>query len=335
VVAAGSGPVEQRRTVERKTGSVAIRAVLSPEDLTPEVLGPILGTEVGAVEVRQTATTLAGAFALVSIDGSARFVKWTRSECRSELKAERNRRECRVLTDAGHRAGVPVPRCHAAIAFDDGSSTIVLDDLSAGWMPSGPDTPEWRERAVDALARLHSAFFDGDWLIANEQPSSSVDDIRDRLRSRVLDMSAADAVPSEQLAALRRIVDGDEWAISVERVAERDRVTLLHGDTHPGNFLYERAGDRAILVDWELVEVGIPTDDLAMFLGFHGPSDLESLLGRYRSAVGVDDDTFAADWRRSVLRLPLVVTAFWQNGIRGRRLRGALDQALARVDALA
>lgn len=90
-----------------------------------------------------------------------------------------------------------------------------------------------------------------------------------------------------------------------------------------------------MLVDWELVEVGIATDDVAMFLGFHGPSDLGPLLDRYRSAEGVDDDTFDADWHRSVLRLPLIVTAFWQNGIRGQRLRGALDQALARVDALA
>lgn len=307
----------------------------SPEDLVPEVLGPILGTEVGAVEVRRTATTLAGAFALVTIDGAPRFVKWTRPECRSEAKAERNRRECRLLTDAGGSGDVPVPPCHAALALDDGSSTIVLDDLSAAWAPSGPDVPRWRERAVDALAALHSAFLDDDRVIGYGGTSPGVDDLRERLRGRLRGMAAAEAVPSEQLAALERIVEGDEWAISVQRVAARDRVTLLHGDAHPGNLLYERAGDRAMLVDWEMVEVGVATDDLAMFLGFHGPADLGPLVDRYRSAIGFDDDTWAADWRRSVLRLPLIVTAFWQNGVRGERLRRSLDQALVRVDASA
>ncbi|MFP5322145.1 MAG: aminoglycoside phosphotransferase family protein [Acidimicrobiia bacterium] len=314
---------------------MATRPVRSPDDPVPEVLGPILGTGVAVVEVRRTGTTLAGAFAFVSIDGAPRFVKWTRPECRSEAKAERNRRECRVLTDAGRREDVPVPRCHAAIALDDGSSTIVLDDLSATWAPSAPDVPRWRERAVDALATLHSAFSDGDRPLAHERPGPSVEEVRARLRARVRGMAAEEAVPSEQLAALERIVEGDEWAGSVRRAAAGDRVTLLHGDAHPGNFLYERSGDRAMLVDWEMVEVGVATDDLAMFLGFHGPPDLGPLLHRYRSAVGADDEALAADWRGSVLRLPLVVTAFWQNGVRGERLRRSLDQALARVDALA
>ena len=310
-----------------------IRPVLSEEDLTPEVLGPILGAEIGAVEVLRSSMTLGGAFAFVRIDGQPRFVKWTRPESRSDAKAERNRRECRVLTDAALRGDLPVPACHAAVAFDDGSSTIVLEDLSVEWAPPGPDTPRWRERAVDALAALHFAFFDSDRL-ARHEPTSRVEDVRVILRRRLDAMAAADAVAPEQLSALTRLVDEGDWEASLARVARRDRVTLLHGDAHAGNFLFERAGDRAMLVDWELVEVGVATDDLAMFLGFYGPRDLEPLLERYRTALGVEKDAFVADWHRSVLRLPLVVTAFWQNGARGAQLRGALDRAFSRVDAL-
>ena len=317
-----------------ETCAVTVRLVLSPSDLTPEVLGPILGAEIRSVEVRRTAMTLAGAFALVRIDGADRFVKWTRPESRSDAKAERNRRECRLLTTADLPDDVPVPRCYAAVATDDGSSTIVLDDLSASWAPSTPQTPNWRERAVDALAALHTAFVDVDRRVAFERAAPVVGEVRARLRSRVDEMRATDAVGFEPLATLARLVEADDWETPLARLAAGDRVTLLHGDSHAGNFLYEREGARAMLIDWELVEVGVPTDDLAMFLGFYGPRDLGPLLDRYRRASGADGDEFASDWRRSVLRLPLVVTAFWQNGARGQQLRDALDRALARVDDL-
>jgi aminoglycoside phosphotransferase (APT) family kinase protein len=310
---------------------MAIRPVLFSSNLTPEVLGPIVGTEVDSVEVRRTGTTLAGAFAFVTIDGAPRFVKWTRPESRSQVKAERNRRECRLLTDAGH-LDLPAPECFAAVALDDGSSTIVMEDLSAVWAPARSDTPRWRERAVDALAALHAAFLDDDRRAVYEQQAPDVDAVRARLRARVDAMAAAGAVPSEQLAALSRIVEADDWEEGLARVAACDRVTLLHGDAHAGNFLYARDGDRAMLIDWELIEVGVPTDDLAMFLGFYGPRDLGPLVDRYRAAMGVGRQELESDWRRSVLRLPLVVTAFWENGARGAQLRGALERALARVD---
>jgi thiamine kinase-like enzyme len=220
------------------------------------------------------------------------------------------------------------------VALDDGSSTVVLDDLSAAWAPSASDTPRWRERAVDALAALHAAFVDEDRRAAYERPIPDAEEVRARLRSRVAAMAAADEVPFEQVTALSRIVEAGEWEEGLGRVATGDRVTLLHGDAHAGNFLYERHGDRATLIDWELIEVGVPTDDLATFLGFYGPRNLGPLVDRYRTSVGVERHEFGPDWRRSVLRLPLVVTAFWQNGARGEQLRGALDRALARVDEI-
>lgn len=313
---------------------MASRCVMSSDDLTPEVLGSVLGIEVRLVEVRQTGRTLAGGFAFVRIDGLPRFVKWTRPESRSPAKAARNRRECRVLSEAGVRGDLPVPRCHAAIAHDDGTSTIVLEDLSEEWAPFALDTPRWLERSVDALASLHAAFLDNEALGAYESSRPRVDDVRRRLRSRVADMTAAAVVPSGQLAALNRIVEGADWSAAVDRVVSRERITLLHGDAHVANFLYQRTGERAMLIDWELIELGVPTDDVAIFLGFHGPNDLGPLLDRYRSLLGMPKDAFADDWRGSVLRLALAVTAFWQNGMRGSQLRDALSRALSRVDAL-
>lgn len=330
---AGSLVERSRRSPSRLT-AVAVRLVLSPSDLTPEVLSPILGADIRSVEVLRTATTLAGAFAIVRVDGRPRFVKWTRPESRSPAKTDRNRRECRLLTTADLPSDLPVPRCYAAVATDDGSSTIVLDDLSQSWAPRTPETPHWRERAVDALAVLHAAFVDTGRRVPFAQPAPDVDDVRRRLRGRLDEMTATEAVGSEQLAILTRLVEASDWEGAVTRVADGDHVTLLHGDAHAGNFLFEREGARAMLVDWELVEVGIPTDDLAMLLGFYGPRDLSPLLDRYRKAAGASEDDFESDWRQSVLRLPLVVTAFWQNGARGKQLRDALSRALARLDDL-
>jgi hypothetical protein len=51
----------------------------------------------------------------------------------------------------------------------------------------------------------------------------------------------------------------------VERLNTGRQVTLLHGDTHPWNFLFARETkqDHPFLLDWAVWHVGIGTDDLA------------------------------------------------------------------------
>ncbi|MFN3232528.1 MAG: phosphotransferase family protein [Alphaproteobacteria bacterium] len=47
-----------------------------------------------------------------------------------------------------------------------------------------------------------------------------------------------------------------------ERVPDRDRVTLVHGDFRNGNLMFGPEGVRAVL-DWEIAHIGDPMEDLA------------------------------------------------------------------------
>lgn len=53
---------------------------------------------------------------------------------------------------------------------------------------------------------------------------------------------------------------GFQWL--KERIPERDRVTLVHGDFRNGNLIYGPEGLRGVL-DWEIAHIGDPMEDLA------------------------------------------------------------------------
>lgn len=82
-------------------------------------------------------------------------------------------------------------------------------------------------------------------------------------------------------------------------------VTLLHGDFRLGNLIVDADGLRAVL-DWELVHVGEPGDDLGWIctkawrfgspLPVAGVGERHELLAAYRDAGGVDIDLDELHW---------------------------------------
>ena len=83
------------------------------------------------------------------------------------------------------------------------------------------------------------------------------------------------------------------------RAPDPSRITLVHGDYRVGNAIFDETGVRAIL-DWELVHVGDPIEDLGWLctrawrfgspLPAGGVGTREQLVGAYESASGTKVD---------------------------------------------
>ncbi|HET7093172.1 MAG TPA: phosphotransferase, partial [Thermomicrobiales bacterium] len=126
-----------------------------------------------------------------------------------------------------------------------------------------------------------------------------------------------------------RDVAGAYPALLVEPAAAS--VTLLHGDSHPWNFLHPRDGvGRTILLDWESWSIGAGPNDLVALIAMRSLPDLRrereaALLERYHAALraagvaGYVLDDCWNDYRRGVarrllapLRLRRAGSASWQ-----------------------
>lgn len=91
---------------------------------------------------------------------------------------------------------------------------------------------------------------------------------------------------------------GFQWL--KERIPERDRVTLVHGDFRNGNLIYDTEGLCGVL-DWEIAHIGDPMEDLAWICvnswrfgnidkPVGGFGDREQLFEGYEQASGVKVD---------------------------------------------
>ena len=86
-----------------------------------------------------------------------------------------------------------------------------------------------------------------------------------------------------------------------DHVPEPARCAIVHGDLRPGNFLY--SGDRLVaLLDWEMVHLGDPVEDLAwIYRPLWSPErflDLEGFVCCYENAGGPPVDRSALVYHR-------------------------------------
>jgi aminoglycoside phosphotransferase (APT) family kinase protein len=90
-----------------------------------------------------------------------------------------------------------------------------------------------------------------------------------------------------------------DWLL--DNVPEPAKVAIVHGDLRPGNFLYEDARLVALL-DWEMVHLGDPAEDLAWIYrplwSPHRFLDLGSFVRRYEEAGGPPVDPAALLYHR-------------------------------------
>lgn len=170
--------------------------------------------------------------------------------------------EFRVLRAAG-AAGVAVPRVHWASSDPEvlGSPFFLMDRIDGETLPRRLLREERYASARAALpaqlgaqlARLHALDLDQPDLADLPRPPP------DRPPSRIEVERTAQGLRDLAVEPHPVLELAERWLL--ERAPAPARVTLVHGDYRIGNVIFDETGLRAIL-DWELVHVGDPIEDL-------------------------------------------------------------------------
>ena len=191
-------------------------------------------------------------------------------------------------------SGVPAPK---ALWLDESGRWIGRAFFATEWVPGTADTrplrrngdPEVRAVAVDlarAAARLHQV----DWA------ASGIDCLAPVSAG---DAAAAQLAYWEELFHRQRLephpalVYAFGWL--ARRAPETERVSIVHGDLRFGNLLSD-GGRLTALLDWEMVHLGDPVEDLGwVYRSLWSPAGslpFEDFLAVYAEAAGrpVDPD---------------------------------------------
>jgi len=197
-------------------------------------------------------------------------------------------REFRILRGLEGK-GVRVPR---AIAVDEsgqtvGAPSIVLERLpgSAGAVELLRSQDVAASRSViedlsDVVAQLHSV----DWEPGAFDPSLARLSPRDLAQRQIAHwQSTFESVRLDPNPVMSSLFG---WLH--RHLPEPSRVSLVHGDLRPGNFLYQ--GQRVTgLLDWEMAHLGDPIEDLGwIYRPFWSPRrlvELKEFTERYRQQV--------------------------------------------------
>ncbi|MFT4865116.1 MAG: aminoglycoside phosphotransferase (APT) family kinase protein [Ilumatobacter sp.] len=177
-------------------------------------------------------------------DGISRVVQLQRTGDRRDMLVEA------AVVGAAHTGGVPVPEVHVAQRRPDGSAFMIVEAIDgetiARKIQRNDQFAEARARfAADcgaALAKVH------------QLNPSTVEGL----------------VDTDQVAFYTEVLDGlgqphptfelvRNWLIANR--PERARTTIVHGDFRLGNLIVDDGGMRAV-IDWELVHLGDPNEDL-------------------------------------------------------------------------
>lgn len=186
----------------------------------------------------------------------------------SPLAARGVRREHDVLRALDGRG--PLPRARAfcedpAIlgapfaVIDFVAGVAITDRLPDAYAPGAATIDQLGTELIDALAGVHAlsiADMQLDW--------SRPDDFLQRQVERWLKIRAGDTV--RPLPRLTQV-----GAVLLDRLPADSPVTLVHGDFHLDNTLFDREQPRlAAIIDWELATFGDPRLDLGLVLAFWG-----------------------------------------------------------------
>lgn len=199
-----------------------------------------------------------------------------------------------VLLRRAREAGVPVPE--VLHELDDGflmehidgetiARKILRDDEYAG------ARQRFASQCGEIAARIHTIATDGTGLDA---PLRSPGEVVLDQYEELLD-GFGEPHPAFELAL--------RWLRT--RIPPSERLTVVHGDFRNGNFIVGADGIRSVL-DWELVHIGDPWEDLAWvctrswrFGGageVGGAGDRKDLYDAYERTSGVAVDRAAVHW---------------------------------------
>lgn len=194
---------------------------------------------------------------------------------------------------ACHRAGLAVPEVvFEAAGGELGTDGFVMDRVDGETIPRRILRDDTYAKAREVLGEQVAGFLAGLHAIdPGEVPGvAAADD--------VATYRAAYDFISDTSPTFERTF---EW-LEANRPSSSGKV-LVHGDLRMGNIIVDEGGLAAV-IDWELMHLGDPVEDLAWFcvrawrfgstLGAGGVADIEEFLGAYETAAGrrVDRDVF-------------------------------------------
>jgi len=207
--------------------------------------------------------------------------------------------EADVLRRAAE-AGVPVPTVLWTAGADElGSPGFVMEHVAGETIARRilREDDYAKARAVmaaqcgDILARIHAIPAEG--LTLTPPDRKPTETVLEQYKG-LLD-SLGEPHPAFELAL--------RWL--ERRLPPSERVTIVHGDFRNGNFIVGEEGVRAVL-DWELVHLGDPWEDLAWLCTrswrFGGPGEVggfgerEDLYTAYATSSGIPVDRDAVQW---------------------------------------
>ena len=267
------------------------------EDFAPEALRSCLLEALGGESIRvlsQESLKTDVHRVRVDVDGRERSLVVKRSD---SAAARRNWLVSRRWLPAAGlvELGPPVLALHAESGGE--ATWLVCEDAGGHTLSTDPVTAGDVEAAIDALARIHTAFADHPLLAECRLwggdrgihfYSTNLRDAVIALRSLDLDGCGAEALHSRE-ALLTRLheLQGQEADRAHAITAVGAPETLLHGDLWPSNAIVVEngAGVGVRLVDWDEAAAGPAWFDMSTLLLRFDPSQRRWVLNLYEKAV--------------------------------------------------
>lgn len=238
-------------------------------------------------------------------------------------------------TIAQTMTAMPLLRCYSA-GYDPGTdqACLLLEDLSKTHLQTEWPLPPSADLCVQTcrlLAQIHAFWWEQPCLISEFNPViPSGRAWADRRALALQQLPAFLSFLGDRLSPCRRAVYERLLAAPAQlghRATSAAKLTLLHGDMHVWNVLYPNdLSGVCRIFDWNMWDIGCPTDDLAYLMAVHWYPErrcrLEQDLLRtyYQELVkcGVANyswDELAQDYRLSIIRSLLIPAWQWVRSI--------------------
>jgi hypothetical protein len=253
--------------------------VTTAKELTPELLGRLLGQSVTEVETEALGVgNMSDSYRLtLSYRKGSVGPRTVVAKIASEVAAVREANAATYRTEVGfynelaHKLDIASPhRYHADIA-DDGSFLLLLEDLH----PAVPGdqlrgcTPDQARAALVNLAGLHASSWQRQEFqrlpFLAPMGADLADAIRDVLVATTPEFITRFGTGHEDAEILTTFAEAAGRWIS----GRPDRFSLLHNDYRLDNLLFDSRPDSSrpvIAVDWAVLGTGLPGRDVAFFL---------------------------------------------------------------------
>ncbi len=169
---------------------------------------------------------------------------------------------------------LPIVKCYDAYIFEDKKQfLLMLDDISDDYVSANEidrnDMNNWLNAAA-SLAKLHSFYWNGvnSKNLINlhgdnktiEEKVQNLHNALDKFLSYAVDFYEKEILEAYQSALVDAITFEQK---SIDRRAQKNNISVIHGDSHIYNFMFPTASfQKPLIVDFQFWRMGIPTVDV-------------------------------------------------------------------------